>query len=518
MGVITSSLQRVTSTLSWVNARLPKTPKLYPADFAHPHEIDQLLTSTWHNEAGLLLGVSPFNHVYSVRSTPERRELGNILVDAPTRGGKGLLAIAQILTWPHSSVILDIKGELYAATAAYLRQRGHKIMVVDPRGVGHQYDPLHGKSTERELYAVAKYLLYTEGERDPIFIERGIKMLTQLFLAGREENRQAGYDKYRLLPYALQLMNVPINQIAAHVHAVSPDLATKFLSGTYNPEKDYDEKKFLTSAWESADARLYPIRSDELLRCFDGSDFTGEEIITSKQPITVYLRLPESQLLALVPVIRLLFQSLINTCTDTYDNKPGRTAAEKGCYPVLFLIDEAGRAAIPKLYEYAVTVVGRQISLWIAMQSIVQLEAIYGWAHAQELLENLDTKIFYRQGHVTAEYLEKELGEKSEFSRSHSSREGGSETQSLSERAVSLLSDTQIKQMEDWEVIIRHHNVPPFWARRVNWLEHPILRERQAKRPPALSPLPMLTPIDLRSVQAIPSDDLMNPDERYTRN
>jgi hypothetical protein len=159
MGIITSGLQRATSTLSWVNAHLPKAPKLYPADFAHPHEIDTLLTSTWHNEAGLLLGVSPFNSVYSIRSTPERRELGNILVDAPTRGGKGLLAIAQILTWPHSSVILDIKGELYEATAEYLRTRGHKIMVVDPRGIGNQYDPLRGKSTERELYAVAKYLL-----------------------------------------------------------------------------------------------------------------------------------------------------------------------------------------------------------------------------------------------------------------------------------------------------------------------------------------------------------------------
>jgi type IV secretion system protein VirD4 len=518
MGVVGSGLHRVSSTLSWVQAHLPKTPKLYPADFAHPHEIDKLLTSTWHNEAGLLLGVSPFHQVYSVRPTPERRELGNILVDAPTRGGKGLLAIAQILTWPHSSVILDIKGELYEATAAYLRQRGHKIMVIDPRGVGNQYDPLRGKSTERELYAVAKYLLYTEGERDPVFTDRGIKMLTQLFLAGREENRQAGYDKYRLLPYALQLMNLPINQIAAHLHAVSPELATKFLSGAYNPEKDYDEKKFLTSSWESADARLYAIRSDELLRCFDGSDFTGEEIITSKQPITVYLRLPESQLLALVPVIRLLFQSLINTCTDTYDNRPGRTAQEKGCYPVLFLIDEAGRAAIPKLYEYAVTVVGRQVSLWIAIQSIVQLEAIYGWAHAQELLENLDTKIFYRQGHVTAEYLEKELGEKSEFSRSHSSREGGAETQSLSERAVSLVSDTRIKQMEDWEVIIRHHNLPPFWARRMNWREHPILRQRQALQPQQPPPLPPLTPIALRSLQSRVSDDLINPDAPYMKN
>jgi type IV secretory pathway TraG/TraD family ATPase VirD4 len=108
-------------------------------------------------------------------------------------------------------------------------------------------------------------------------------------------------------------------------------------------------------------------------------------------------------------------------------------------------------------------------------------------------------KIFYRQGHVTAEYLEKELGEKSEFSRSHSSREGGAETQSLSERAVSLLSATHIKQMEDWEVIIRHHNLPPFWARRMNWREHPILRQRQALRPPQpqlLPPLLSFTKVD----------------------
>jgi type IV secretion system protein VirD4 len=286
----------------------------------------------------------------------------------------------------------------------------------------------------------------------------------------------------------------------------------------FTPEKDYDEKKFLASCWESATNRLYPILSDEILRCFDGLDFTGEEMITSKQPVTVYLRLPESQLLALAPVIRLLFQSLINTCIDTYDDTPGRTAEEKGCYPVLFLIDEAGRAAIPKLYEYATTVVGRQLSLWIAIQSIVQLEAIYGWANAQVLLDNLDSKVFYRQGQATAKYLERELDKTSKFSRSQSSREGGYETQGLSEQAVPLVSTTQIKEMEDWDVIIRHHNLPPFWARRMNWREHAILRQRQAMWPPQPQPLPLLTPIELHSLQPRVSDDLINPDEPFMKN
>ena len=33
------------------------------------------------------------------------------------------------------------------------------------------------------------------------------------------------------------------SQVAAHLQAVSPELATKFLSGIYDSEKDYDEKK-----------------------------------------------------------------------------------------------------------------------------------------------------------------------------------------------------------------------------------------------------------------------------------
>src|SRR4029453_14934378 len=254
MGHVKNGLHKASSTLSRVNALLPKAPQLYSDRFAHSHELHPLIHADWEREAGLLVGVSSFDQVLSVRSTPKRRELGNILVDALTRGGKGLLAISQLLTWPHSVVVLDIKGELYEATASYRKTLG-KVFVIDPEAVGNQFDPLHGRTTERELYAAAKYLLYEAGERDPIFIQRGMKMLTQLFLAAREENRQAGFEKYRLLPYARQLMNLPINQVAAHVQAVNPLLATKFLSGVFDPKKDYDEKKFLTSSWETARSR-----------------------------------------------------------------------------------------------------------------------------------------------------------------------------------------------------------------------------------------------------------------------
>ena len=83
----------------------------------------------------------------------------------------------------------------------------------------------------------------------------------------------------------------------------------------------------------------------------------------------------------------------------------------------------------------------------------------------------------------------------------------------MAEQGIAVMTANQIKQMEDFDIIVFHHNLPPFKARRMNWLEHPVLRDRQAKAPPTLSQLPALTPIELRSplTSGDADDTLMNP-------
>jgi hypothetical protein len=64
--------------------------------------------------------------------------------------------------------------------------------------------------------------------------------------------------------------------------------------------------------------------------------------------------------------------------------------------------------------------------------------------------------------------------------------------------------------------IVFHHNLPAFLASRMSWLKHPVLRKRQAMQPPAISPLPTLTPIKLRSpftATDVDDDELINPDD-----
>jgi type IV secretion system protein VirD4 len=298
-----------------------------------------------------------------------RQELGNTLVVAPPRSGKSVLATAQLLTWPHSVIVNDVKGELFNATAGY-RATIVKVYVIDPTGVGHRYDPTYGKHTDLELKAIAKSLLFKPDEGDgEIFTQRGIRMLTPVFHTSRRE-------QLPLLPYAAYLMNEPIQAVAQRLHSIDPALATRFLDGTI--EKIDFHNKFLLSAWDTVTARLDGLLSDSVTQCFAGSDVTAQAVMCSGEPVTVYLRWKEQDLLVLASLVRLLYSSLLDGLITTYDQRRGQ-----GCRPVLLLVDEAGRTAIPSLSDYATTVAGRGITLWIAIQSLSQLDAVYGTSRAQ---------------------------------------------------------------------------------------------------------------------------------------
>src|SRR5438105_7979167 len=147
-------LTNVTILLSRLASLGGGSGELHHARFGFPHE---LASVTGHSLDGahLLLGRSPLGGIYRVSPSRQRPELGHLLVVAPPRSGKSLLAASQILTWPGSLIIVDIKGELYAQTAGYRSTLG-LVYVIDPRGLGNQYDPLGAMTEEGQLYDAAK--------------------------------------------------------------------------------------------------------------------------------------------------------------------------------------------------------------------------------------------------------------------------------------------------------------------------------------------------------------------------
>jgi type IV secretory pathway TraG/TraD family ATPase VirD4 len=215
MGTLAVTIQRFLSGVilffNWIIASFYRNRQLHNARFARIDELASLLSTTLEPETSLLLGASHFTHVLRVRPTDTRRELGNLLIVAPTRGGKGLLATSQLLTCQHSVVVNDIKGELFTQTAGYRSTLG-KVFVIDPTGVGHRYDPLLGKQTEDALLSSATHLLFKPDEGEgAIFTQRATVMLTQLLLAARAE-------RHAPLPYVRQIIRSGLATAAETQH------------------------------------------------------------------------------------------------------------------------------------------------------------------------------------------------------------------------------------------------------------------------------------------------------------
>jgi len=464
---------------------------LHKARFAKRHELAELVHEAPCQD-GVLLGTRKewllFKRYVVVRPTEKRREIGNTLIVAPTRGGKGLLAISQLLSWKYSVIVNDIKGELFQATAGYRSTLG-KVYVIDPTGVGHCYDPLQEKKTEDGLLSAATHLLYQAEEGEGrIFTQRASVMLSQLFAAAKLEGAAP-------LPYARQSIRLGLSACAARLHAVSPELATQFLDVQYQDANFSD--RFVLSSWGTLTARMRPLLTETVVRCFTHSDFTAEQMMRSKTPVTVYLRWKEQDLLALSPLVRLLWGSLINELITTYDDNQGQD-----CQPVLLLIDEAGRTAIPSLADHATTVVGRGISLWIAMQSLSQLEAAYGKARAQVLRDNMENQIYHRPTDLsTAQYLELRCGKQSAYAHSTTEREGVETSEGLSEQPIPLLTAQEIMQLRDEDIICFHRRLPPFKISRMDWRTHPTLTQRRNLPAPQLSSLPTVADRPMERIQ-----------------
>ena len=115
MGALKSALKQLWVGLSviasWVHTAFSPTDHLHTSRFARVHELSRLFTPDLEDlKTRLLLGLGPHGQFVGVRGTRTLPELGNCLVVAPTRGGKGLLAVSQLLTWKQSAMRQRYQG------------------------------------------------------------------------------------------------------------------------------------------------------------------------------------------------------------------------------------------------------------------------------------------------------------------------------------------------------------------------------------------------------------------------
>src|SRR5688572_26953434 len=404
--MLRSLLRDLSLFRSWLAVVLDTSHKLFPGRLAYKHELNTIEITAFDGNH-LLIGEGEYGQVYAVKPTELSPELGNMIKLGTTRYGKSSAELCEIGDWEGSEIIFDIKGEIYPKVAGYLASKGRLINIDLSKGLGDQYDPLQGHTTERELHKLAKHLVYDPHDKETIFSERGAKMVTQIFLAALELDDES---KVRPLPYLASLINLGVNEVAAQLNAVSPDLAQTFLGATYKPGKDYEKNEFRVDSWETVSARLYAFLTAEIVRTFAGSAFTAHDLYFADKPVFVFLSFHESDLLSMAPLIKFICESLMMELLNAYDNAP--EAMKQKSRRILWSMDEAGRIGVPNLPEHASTVNGRNISLSMSAQDRSQFNAVYGRDRTKNLFTNIRTQLVFCQADFeTAKYYSDRTGE-----------------------------------------------------------------------------------------------------------
>src|ERR671916_1657787 len=321
--------------VSWLAVVLDTSHKLFPGRLAYKHELNTIEITAFDGNH-LLIGEGEYGQVYAVKPTALSPELGNMIKLGTTRYGKSSAEFCQIVDWEGSEIIFDIKGEIYPTVAGYLAARGRLITIDLAQDLGDQYDPLQGHTSERELYKLAKHLVYDPRDKETIFSDRGAKMLTQIFLAALKHE-----ERPRPLPYLASLINLGVNEVAAALRAVSPDLAHTFLGAKYKPGKDYEKNEFRVDSWETVSTRLYAFLTEDIVRAFAGSDFTAHDLYFGDKPVFVFIKFHESDLLSMGPLIKFVCESLLMETLNAYDHATDEMKAK--ARSILWSMDEAGR-------------------------------------------------------------------------------------------------------------------------------------------------------------------------------
>jgi type IV secretory pathway TraG/TraD family ATPase VirD4 len=345
----------------------------------------------------------------------------------------------------------------------------------------------------QKFKSAAALLLYDQNEKDPIFTKRAAVMLTQLLVAAKVEQANAKPEEkaaFAALPYVRRMVDMGLFDVAVHLHKLSlahklsPNLATKFLDIRFGFANFQD--KFLIDCWSTLTTQLDDILSDSVVKCFSASDFTAEEIMCGDNPVTVYLCWSEQDLVSLSPMVKLVSASLLNELKTVHDNARG-----KGCKPVLVMLDELAYTKVPDLHLHAATVVGRGISLWMAIQDPSQLIATYGFENAQTILANCDAHLRYRPAlFQTAKDISEWLGYTSEFAHSKSSHHGREFSEGEAETAVHNMTAQEVKGQDDEDILIDYRNKRPIQAKRIDIRNFPELEALTKIPPPPLFPIP----------------------------
>ena len=365
--------------------------------------------------SGLILGRTanlPRTVGFAARPHAQAGELityggdGHLITLAPTGTGKTSgPVICNALKHPGQLIVIDIKGEVHAATAHARRAMGQEVHVLDLRDDA----PLAGSLNPLDLVArcgtdlaamarsfAAELIERGVDERDRFWNDWAETMITggiAWLLADRqpEERRlSALFDLFTHDDVAYRLTLLFEEKEIRH-------RAAKAAFTSFLQLPDHETRPSVLGMTQTH-LRLFD--SDLVRRLTDTTSFNLDALIAG-EPMSLYIIVPPIRLTAYRPLLRMWLSGLILAMTQRKAQPSERT---------LMLCDEIGNLGrIDALLTAATLMRSWGLTLWMFWQNAAQLQ-IYG-GQANTLIDNAGVvQIFGVKNHRMAQDIANLLG------------------------------------------------------------------------------------------------------------
>lgn len=414
-----------------------------------------------------------------------------VLVAAPTRSGKGVgIVIPNLLNWPDSCVVLDVKLENYEKTSGFRAAHGQEVYLFNPFATDFKtcrWNPLSSVSRDQnyrigDIQAIAAVFYPTDHTvKEPFWNEQAQNLFLGIalylletpelpFTLGEILRQGSGYGK----SLDKHLKEIIENRSNGDKPLSRPciDALNRFISNS---------ESTASSIKSSFDAPLGIFANPIVDAATSGDDFSLKDVRRKK--MSIYFGIQPNRLKSASRLINLFFSQLVNLNTDELPEK--NPDLKYQCLSILDEFTAMGRVSI--IAETVSFLAGYNIRLLPIIQSYEQLEEYYGKESARNFIKNHDLKIVFPPDDIEdAERVSKTLGTFTEKAVSHGNSRspmqgiGSNVTRSenTSDQRRALMLPQELREMpQDEQIIIKSHT-KPILCQKVRYYEEEIFTNR----------------------------------------
>lgn len=439
-----------------------------------------------------------------------------VALGAPTRSGKGVgIVIPNLLDYPNSCVVQDIKLECFEYTSKYRKEiLKQDIFLFNPYSFKtHRYNPLFyidmkGENTDAELNDFANILYplkndgsvtdYFNGKAKDLFIglcymmndllgtRKGIAFLQKYEL-------ECSFSLYGILKlseglnFEVEIADGEIKTISNFADTYNTLVEMKMVSPKAKERIDAffeiksDNER--SSAMGSFISPLAIFRADNMRLATSANDFDFRDLRRKK--MTIYIGITPDKLASAKPILNIFWQQLI--LINVQQGLPQSNKELK--HPCLLLMDEFTASGYLATYSSAISfMAGYDLRSLIIYQADSQLTNNkpegYGQAEANTLLKNHACRIYYAMKDDDAKRLSESLGTKTVKQRSRNLGQGGGGSESETSRALML--SKEIEEMPFDTEIIKIEGKPPIKCKKALYYSNKYFMDKFKEVSPSL--------------------------------